>query len=78
MPVRHAGVHAQRGLAHERTWRLATNPASKIVSADNLLVAPDEQMLLVHIVLPEEQTGNAPRVGFAPEETLSTASGIGA
>ena len=50
---------------------LATNPASKIVSADNLLVAPDEQMLLVHIVLPEEQTGNAPRVGFAPEETLS-------
>ena len=30
---------------------LATNPASKIMSADSLLVAPDESMLLVHIVL---------------------------
>ena len=31
---------------------LATNPASKIVSADNLLVAPDEQMLLVNGIDP--------------------------
>ena len=31
---------------------LATNPASKIVSANSLLVAPDETMLLVHIVVP--------------------------
>ena len=31
---------------------LATNPQSKILSADSLLVAPDESMLLVHIVLP--------------------------
>ncbi len=50
---------------------LATNPASKIMSADSLLVAPDEDMLMVHIVLPEEQTGNAPRVLFSPEETLA-------
>ena len=49
---------------------LATSPASKIMSADSLLVAPDESMLLVHIVLPEEQTGAAPRVSFDDEETL--------
>ncbi len=34
---------------------LATNPASKILSADALLVAPDNDMLLVHIVLPAEK-----------------------
>ena len=51
---------------------LATNPASKIMSADSLLVAPDENMLLVHIVLPEEQTiENVPRVSFEDEDTLS-------
>ncbi len=50
---------------------LATNPASKIMSADSLLVAPDEGMLMVHIVLPEEQTGPSPRVLFSPEETLA-------
>lgn len=50
---------------------LATNPASKIVSADSLLVAPDESMLLVHIVLPEEQTGQVPRVTFDPDNTLA-------
>lgn len=50
---------------------LATNPASKIMSADSLLVAPDEDMLMVHIVLPDEQTGNAPRVLFSPENTLA-------
>lgn len=33
---------------------LATNPASKIMSADSLLVAPSADMLLVHIVLPAE------------------------
>ena len=33
---------------------LATSPTSKILSADSLLVAPDESMLLVHIVLPGE------------------------
>lgn len=51
---------------------LATNPASKIVSADSLLVAPDENMLLVHIVLPGETTPESvPRVGYRDEETLA-------
>ena len=51
---------------------LATNPASKIMSADSLLVAPDENMLLVHIFLPEERTiENVPRVSFESEDTLS-------
>ena len=51
---------------------LATNPASKIMSADSLLVAPDENMLLVDIVLPEERTiENVPRVSFEDEDTLS-------
>ena len=51
---------------------LATNPASKIMSADSLLVAPDESMLLVHIVLPGELTvTTVPRVSFDDEETLS-------
>lgn len=41
---------------------LATNPASKIMSADSLLVAPSDDMLLVHIVLPadEERMQTAP------------------
>ncbi len=50
---------------------LATNPASKIVSADLLSVAPDEKMLLVHIVLPDEATSDTPRVIFEEESTLS-------
>ena len=60
---------------------LATNPASKIISADNLLVAPDEEMLLVHIVLSEDQAmENVPFVTFDDEETLSLrlGSAIGA
>lgn len=51
---------------------LATNPVSKIMSADSLLVAPDEDMLLVHIVLHEEETAESvPRVSFDAEDTLS-------
>lgn len=51
---------------------LATNPASKMVSADSLLVQPDQKMLLVHIVLPEETTHEAiSRVSFSEEGTLS-------
>lgn len=51
---------------------LATNPASKILSADTLLVAPDESMLLVHIVLPDEPAGKTiPRVGYEDDETLA-------
>lgn len=42
---------------------LATNPLSKMMSADSLLVAPDESMLLAHIVLPCDETDPAvPRV----------------
>lgn len=49
----------------------ATNPASKITSADSLLVTPDENMLLMHIVLPEETCAvKVPRVGFSNEEAL--------
>lgn len=58
---------------------LATTPTSKIVSADSLLVAPDAQMLLVHIVLPGSDTSaNVPRVEFQPESTLALrlASGL--
>lgn len=51
---------------------LATNPASKIISADSLLVAPDSGMLLVHIVLDEIQASeNVPFVTYGAEETLS-------
>ena len=51
---------------------LATSPASKIVSADSLLVAPDSSMLLVHIVLPDENTApSVPRVSYEGEETLA-------
>ena len=51
---------------------LATNPASKIMSADSLLVAPDQSMLLVQIVLPDERTAAAtPRVAYLDEETLA-------
>ena len=51
---------------------LATNPASKIVSANSLLVAPDDAMLLVHIVVPNESEARAvPRVTFEDEGTLA-------
>ncbi len=50
---------------------LATNPASKMVSAESLLVAPDQTMLLVHIVLPEETTDDTvPRVGYENADAL--------
>ena len=51
---------------------LATNPASKIISAESLLVAPDNEMLLVHIVLSAQQASeNIPFVTFEDEDTLS-------
>ena len=61
---------------------LATNPSSKILSADQLLVAPDGGMLLVHIVLPDEVSAvNVPRAVYddaavftARVETALTAS----
>ena len=63
-----------RGVASRMSnLSLATNPASKIVSADSLLVAPNETMLLVHIVLPGEAPAveRVPRVSFEPDETLA-------
>ncbi len=52
---------------------LATNPLSRIVSADSLLVAPDENMYLVHIVLPDEDQAmkhkSAPEVQMDDEES---------
>ena len=51
---------------------LATNPMSKMLSAETLLVKPDEGMLLMHIVLPGSATPDAvPRVGYADEESLA-------
>lgn len=51
---------------------LATNPASKILSAESLLVAPNEDMLLVQVVLPEDKVaGSVPLVEFEEEDTLS-------
>ena len=51
---------------------LATNPASRIISADSLLGAPDADMLLVHIVVDRQQAfENVPFVTFDDEETLS-------
>lgn len=63
-----------RGVASRMSnLSLATNPSSKIVSADSLLVQPDEKMLLVHIVLPGEVAveKHVPRVMFEPDETLA-------
>ena len=67
-----------RGVASRMSnLSLATNPASKIVSADSLLVAPNETMLLVHITLPGEVTAveHVPRVSFEPDETLALRMG---
>lgn len=50
---------------------LATSPASKMLSADSLLVAPDEDMLMVHIVLPGEVSqGDVPRVAYIEDDSL--------
>ena len=51
---------------------LATSPTSKIVSADSLLVAPDEKMLLVHIVLPGGNSNEkGPLVVFDEEDNFA-------
>ena len=63
-----------RGVASRMSnLSLATNPASKIVSADSLLVPPGENMLLVHITLPHEDTSeeHVPRLTFEPDDTLA-------
>ena len=60
------------GASRMSNLSMATNPASKIVSAETLLVKPDPSMLLVHIVLPEDVTGaEVPRVTYEREDTLA-------
>lgn len=54
---------------------LATNPASKIVSAESLSVAPHEGMLLVRVVTPGAAVAHVPavdvpNVSYDAEETL--------
>lgn len=49
---------------------LATNPASKIVSAENLSVAPGDDMLLIHLA-PCEQNDATPTVIYADDDSLT-------
>lgn len=50
---------------------LATNPFSKVASAESLLVAPEQDMILIHIVLPGHQvTDRVPCISFDPHDTL--------
>jgi hypothetical protein len=49
---------------------LATNPRSRVVSADTLLVAPDASMLLAHLVSPDDETDRVPRVTLGDTGTL--------
>ena len=63
-----------RGVASRMSnLSLATNPSSKILSADSLLVRPDDSMLLVHLSLPGEAPTHeaVPRVSFEPDDTLA-------
>lgn len=57
---------------------LATNPASKILSADSLLVAPDEHMLLVRIEVPEAVSASAAQSNAAAPEDDSPEDGSAA
>lgn len=50
---------------------LATNPHSKIMSADSLLVAPGDDMLMVHIVLPGSKSEGIPVVQYEDGENLA-------
>lgn len=45
---------------------LATNPSSKVLSAESLPVAPDESMLLVQMVLPQGAVAAQPQGNQAP------------
>ncbi len=50
---------------------LATTPASKVTSADSLLVAPDESMYFVQILVGNEKPASTvPTVDFVDEESL--------
>lgn len=48
----------------------ATNPASKIVSAESLSVAPDPSMLLVHLVVDKPKVSAGPLVQYESVDTL--------
>ena len=49
----------------------ATNPASKIISADALSVPPDASMMLVHVLLEAtDAEAGVPLVSYAEEDTL--------
>ena len=50
---------------------LATNPHSKIMSADSLLVPPGDDMLMVHLVLPGGATEGIPRVVYDDDDRLA-------
>ena len=51
---------------------VATNPASKIISADSLSVPPDASMMLVHVVLSAEDAEvGVPLVSYEDEGTLA-------
>ncbi|MDO4503149.1 MAG: peptidoglycan-binding protein [Coriobacteriia bacterium] len=49
---------------------LATNPTSKVTSAESLLVPPDATMTLVRIVLPDEKTEGIPRIAYSEDDSL--------
>ena len=50
---------------------LATNPHSKIMSADSLLVPPGDDMLMVHLVLPGAAAEGVPRVVYEDGDRLA-------
>lgn len=51
---------------------LATNPASKIVSADSLSVPPDATMMRIHVLLDAGAAeAGVPLVSYADEDTLA-------
>lgn len=70
VPVRHRRVLPGRGLTHVDVAQ-ATNPASKIISADALSVPPDASMMLVHVLLSAtDAEAGVPLVSYAEEDTL--------
>ena len=50
---------------------LATNPHSKIMSADSLLVPPGDDMLMVHLVLPGGAAEGIPQVQYDDGDGLA-------
>lgn len=50
---------------------LATSPASKITSADSLLVTPEESMRFVQIIAGDASPEGIPVVDFEPEDALA-------